>query len=359
MADIFVGIDGTTTHMSKAVHIRDPFDNAMTFIGKLFEGSVASTESKHWFAGPDLGGFKVPQCVGWPVEFIMKARKRIGAGSTRLTVAGYSRGAYAAIRVVQVLGKMNIPVDFLILLDTVKVTEMGTEIAIGQIIDQYDASFDTAEQARKIQSVAYDGRSGRSNPQNALNIAREDYARRMQDEIYRANAAARKKGSWNWVDTPGSFVVPPNASKVLSLQRNPAVKSRDWTMGVSPMEVRASTQLDSQQFMVTHSGMGGMPFRGDLPTVEATRAREWRQCRRVWERLQSWALQSGAFHYVKHPTMYSEGPPKDWLNHKNIRSQYWQYLVDFKDPDRLTPDLDSEFMDYMVEKSRRRDPGGV
>ena len=102
MGDIFAGIDGTTPDRSKAVHFSNPLDLKMSFIGALYYGSAAVREDKHWFAGPDLGGFRVPECVSMPLEFIMKARKRLGqSGSHRITIAGYSRGAYSAIRVVQ------------------------------------------------------------------------------------------------------------------------------------------------------------------------------------------------------------------------------------------------------------------
>ncbi len=333
MADIFAGIDGTTPDKSKARHIMDPFDNAMTFIGKLYEGSVANggragtrydpaqpNYDKHWFAGPDLGGFMVPQCVSWPIEFILKRRRALG-GNPRITVAGYSRGAYSALRVCQALGKAGVTVDQLILIDCVKVTLGLTEASIGQIIDQYDDSFDTAKEAKRL-GPQYVISRGEKNDVRSVRVA-DAYGRRMENEIYRENSAARQKGSWNAVDNPGSFVVPGNVKHTISMQRDPGVLSRDWTMGVSPVESGGS--LARRYFFLTHSGMGGMPFRGDLPTRETTAVREWKACRLAAQWLKNQIAGSGAFGYFKHPTLESEEPPQWWLTHDRIRSQQADY----------------------------------
>jgi len=331
MSDIFVGIDGTTPDKQRARHIMDPFDNAMTFVGKLYEGSVAegarktspydpnqTNFDKHWFAGPDLGGFAVPQCVSWPVEFILKRRRALG-GTPRITVAGYSRGAYSALRVCQALGKARVPVDTLILIDCVKVTIGDTEESVGQVIDKYDDSFDTDAETKRLGPQVIHSRGER------IDIRRQSvasaYGARMEAEIYRPNAAARDNGSWNMVDSPGSFVVPGNVKRVISMQRNPGVCSRDWTMGVSPVESGPGTALTRKYFFLTHSGMGGMPFRGDLPSRETTAEREWKACRLAAQWLKSYAMATGAFNYFKHPTLESEAPPAWWLSDACIKTQ--------------------------------------
>jgi pimeloyl-ACP methyl ester carboxylesterase len=331
MSDIFAGIDGTTPDKQRARHIMDPFDNAMTFVGKLFEGSVAdgarrgqpynpnqADYDKHWFAGPDLGGFVVPQCVSWPVEFILKRRRALG-GKPRITVAGYSRGAYSALRVCQALGKAGVAVDTLILIDCVKVTIGLTEDSIGQIIDKYDDSFDTDAEAKRLGPQIVHSRGERNDMRR--NTVASHYGARMEAEIYRPNAAARSNGSWNMVDSPGSFVVPPNVKRAISMQRDPGVMSRDWTMGVSPVESGGATSLVRRHFFLTHSGMGGMPFRGDLPTAETTAEREWKACRLAAQWLKSHVMATGAFNYFKHPTLDSESPPQWWLSHACIKSQ--------------------------------------
>jgi thioesterase domain-containing protein len=86
----------------------------------------------------------------------------------RITVVGYSRGAYSAIRVAQALGKQRIPVYALLLLDTVKVTVADTEATIAQVIDRYDNSFDIEAGGpprerpdRRAHSSVQSGRTGR------------------------------------------------------------------------------------------------------------------------------------------------------------------------------------------------------
>ena len=70
-SDIFVGIDGTTPDWFNAVHFEETFDLPMSFVNCLHQGSVADRNRKHYFAGPDIGGFKTPACVSMPLMFIM------------------------------------------------------------------------------------------------------------------------------------------------------------------------------------------------------------------------------------------------------------------------------------------------
>ena len=337
MSDIFVGIDGTTEHKTRAVHIGSPLDADMTFVGALFRGSTAGRDHKHWFAGPDVGGFRVPECVGMPLEFIMKARS--GQSQSRIAIAGYSRGAYAALRVAQGLLKAGVSVDALILIDTVKVTLADTEAAVGQVLDRYDQGFDTGKEAQKMGTKF--GRAGVAYPSPiGVRNAAAVYGARMEAEVYKPDPTARAQGSWNLVDPVGRFVVPANVKTVINVQRNPAVRSRDWTMGVAPVSVQTgSSSMTSRTFMLSHSGMGGMPFRGDLPGAAVTRLREWTECRALAEFLRGQAAQTGLFQYLKHPTLEFPTPPERWLSHVSIRLQYQDYRRQFGS-DGLTPDQD-------------------
>jgi len=321
-------------------------------IGALYRGSVAATEHKHWFAGPELYGFRVPQCVGWPLEFIMKARKALpGSPKPRITIAGYSRGAYSAIRVAQGLGKAGIEVDLLILLDTVKVTIAGTEAEVAQVIDRYDDSFDIADDAKRNPARVYT-RGGVYADQSVAKAAQRHGAR-LEAEIYRADSTAKAEGSWNAIDSPGRFVVPSNVKKTVSVQRDPMVRSRDWTMGVSPVEASRAGSLSSKQFLLSHSAMGGMPFRGDLPSSEVTRFREWKVCGLLVNHLRREIMPTGAFQYLKHPTAESASPPATWLRHPGIRAQYEKYYREWGS-DGLTPDLDRELDAWSLKGASRK-----
>ena len=352
MGEIFVGIDGTTPHKSKAVHFSNPDDLKMSFIGALFQGSRPARENKHWFAGPDLLGFRVPECVGVPLEFITKARKRLGSGSHCLTIAGYSRGAYAAVRVAQALGKAGMHVDNLILLDTVKVTDQGVEQAVGQVIDRYDNSFDTETRAREIVL-----KSGRRDLVSARQIAAAEYGRRVEYEIYERDQSARFNGSWNAVDDIGSFLIPPNVKNLFSYQRDPKVKSRDWTMGVAPVKVnvRGSAQPASIMFATTHAGMGGMPFTGDIPTRATTRVNEWQESRRLAQYLSRTTTALDAFQYFKHPLLNDANPPAWWLDLPAIRTSYYNYYTSYGS-DGLTLKMDAEFARDKIEQEVYRGP---
>jgi hypothetical protein len=351
MGDIFAGIDGTTPSLTKSQYFQDPFDRRMSFIRSLYQGCAA--QNKRWFAGPDLGGFKVPECIAEPLDFIMGCKP---SSSDRILIAGYSRGAYAAIRVAQGLGKAGLPVSLLILLDTVKVTTGGVETAIGNVIRKYDPKFQpdaeadsslrAAEKTAQMPGAYWpvpDAKRFR-DASVAASVAR--YNQASTNEIYHADRSKRAEGSWNLVDQSGNFIVPGNVQIVLDAHRSPEVQSRDWTMGVSPVAVKGGTTVLGQAHFLTHSGMGGMPFRGDLPTAASSRSREWAECGRVARRLVG--LKGITF---QHPTLNTSSPPDWWLNHAQIQEQYEIYRDQFG-TDGLSPKQDAAYAEQKLNAAR-------
>ena len=258
-------------------------------------------------------------------DFVVKACGRLGGGGHTLTIAGYSRGAYAAIRVAQALGKAGLSVDNLILLDAVKVTNAETEGEVARVIDRFDDSFDIEAEAQALL---------RTRRAGDIRVARETVARRhgrmLQAETYRADASAKALGSWNAVDDIGYFVVPRNVRLAVSYQRSPSVQSRDWTMGAAPVTLQGGGNRSiSHPYFLTHSGMGGMPFRGDLPTKASSRLKEWQEARRLALDLARLATGLTAFQSFKHTVLNDIDPPKSWLMSPFIRSQYEIYQKDF------------------------------
>ena len=220
----------------------DPFDNAMTFIGKLYEGSVANggragarydpaqpNYDKHWFAALILVVSWCRKCVSWLIEFI--PRRRALGGNLRITVAGLQPWRVLCIARLSGPGKAGVTVDQLILIDCVKVTLGLTEASIGQIIDQYDDSFDTATEAKRL-GPQYVISRGEKNDVRSVRVADAYGSWHGKRDLPREQCGTAK-GSWNAVDNPGSFVVPGNVKHTISMQRDPGVLSRDWTMGVS------------------------------------------------------------------------------------------------------------------------------
>ena len=236
MADIFAGIDGTTPDKSKARHIMDPFDNAMTSSASCMKAASpmaaeraatgAAQLRQALVAGPDLGGFMVPQCE--LADRIHPQGRRAPGGNPRITVAGYSRGAYSAYASVRPLGKAGVTVDQLILIDCVKVTLGLTEASIGQIIDQYDDSFDTATGSQTARPAVRQLRREERRP--LCPRRRRLYGRRMENEIYPAKQCGTAKGFVERGGQSGGFVVPGNVKHTISMQRDPGVV-RDWTNG--------------------------------------------------------------------------------------------------------------------------------
>ena len=149
--DIFVGIDGTTPSWTKAVHFDKNFDEPMSFVNCLYQASVAPKENKHNFAGPDLFGNKVPECISLALQNIIASIRRLPVPmAPRITIVGYSRGAYAAIRVAQGLKKAGYRVYVLAFIDTVKVTDSGVEARVAEVLDKYDDSYDLVAEGREL-----------------------------------------------------------------------------------------------------------------------------------------------------------------------------------------------------------------
>jgi hypothetical protein len=345
MLDVFVGIDGTTESMRKAQYMPNPDDKNMSIIGKLYDASLAPKGFKEWYPGPDTPGLVLPsECVLKPLEYIMKivtsdTAKR--SGGVRLCIAGYSRGAYAAIRIVQALNRSagRHKVHQLILLDTVKVTIQITEDEVAEVIGTVDASFDRKKNTNQYKVV------GTKVP-HAVKVSDggDRYSRELEREVYEPDQRDRVTGSWNPVDEHGHFIVPKNALRVASFQRHPDVKSRDWTMGVSRVKPPGNGfDTFPPLFILTHSGMGGMPFRGDLPTKDVTRLNEWVNCAKLAKSVSKAAQGCGAFGALDHPTMRSTWPSDRWLNTKGIESQYRSYIRTFGS-DNLTPGQDWKYL---------------
>lgn len=344
MIDIFIGVDGTTESMTSAQYMPDPTDKAMSFIGKLYEASKAPEGFKNWYPGPDTPGLVLPsECVLKPLEFLIPLLRSDTAkrSGVRVCIAGYSRGAYAALRLAQTLGKCveGFRVHQLILLDTVKVTIQMTEDEIAQIIGRFDKSFDKNRDVNKYE--VYD--KGRNTYLKQTSNGGDQYSKRLEGEIYQADSRDRATGSYNAVDEAGHFNVPSNTLRVASFQRNPTVLSRDWTMGVSKVKAPGNP-YDSfpPLYQLTHSGMGGMPFRGDLPTKDVTRLSEWVHCGKLARDLNKAAMGCGAFNHLSHDTLRSTRPPSSWLRNRGIDSQYSSYWHSYGS-DGLLPELDFQY----------------
>ena len=327
-SDIFVGIDGTTPDWFNAVHFEDSFDLPMSFVNCLHQGSVADRNRKHYFAGPDIGGFKTPACVSMPLMFIMDSIAAMPKPLVpRITVVGYSRGAYSAIRVAQALGKKRIPVYALLLLDTVKVTVAGTESEIAQVIDRYDDSFDIDQDARRESAAIADrlrqsnmaGRGGYVDPSAIRNALARGHGRRLENEIYVEDPRDARVGAGNRVDKPGHFVVTGNVQHCLSVQRDYRLGSHKNVMGVAPVTFPGGDFKAPNQFWCSHSGMGGMPYRGDLRSPQVTPEGEWRECAKVADTIASWAMGLNVISGMDHPTLRSPRWPTDyWVTHQMI-----------------------------------------
>ena len=327
-SDIFVGIDGTTPDWFNAVHFEETFDLPMSFVNCLYQASVAQGNRKHYFAGPDIGGFKTPACVSMPLMHVMDCIAAMPKPLLpRITIVGYSRGAYSAIRVAQALGKQRIPVYALLLLDTVKVTVADTEATIAQVIDRYDNSFDieaeasreSAQIGERIRQSNLGGRGAYVDSNAIRNAIARGHGRRLENEIYVADPRDARRGSGNYVDNPGHFVVPRNVQHCMSLQRDFRLGSHKNVMGVAPVTFPGGDLKAPGQFWCSHSAMGGMPYRGDLLSPQVTPEGEWRECAKVADELARWASDLHVISGMKHPTLQSPRWPSEyWLSHQMI-----------------------------------------
>src|SRR5262249_40646272 len=118
MSDIFVAIDGTTPDPQNNIRF-EPWDFEYSFIYMIYRAANAARENKIHIPGPNLWGDGTVECIQTALEFL---KPRIKRPDLRIVVAGYSRGAYAAIKVAQALEMIGRKVDFLGLIDVVKCT---------------------------------------------------------------------------------------------------------------------------------------------------------------------------------------------------------------------------------------------
>lgn len=293
----------------------------MSFVNMLYQGSSAS--SRKFYPGPDIFGNGTPLCVEEPLEFItseLGLAKRGDApkgwkpaDSYQITIAGYSRGAYSALRVAHGLAKLGVKVHYLCLIDTVKVSTSGQEAVIAQIFDRYDASFDIATDDRKMRSALW-AEPGQSP-------AADLHGRRLLSEVYVADKRDAKAGAGNYVDPAGHYVIPSNVSKALSVQRSPAANSWMEVMGTAPVTFPGGSLTARRDFVCTHSAMGGMPFRGDQHhNINLTPESEWAACRQVAQCISDDASKAGILRSFQHPVLRYGTPPASWMASPQIQS---------------------------------------
>jgi hypothetical protein len=329
-AEIFVGIDGTTPNWFKAVHFEPTFDLPMSFINCMFKGSVAEKDNKSFFAGPDIWGKRTTECVSLPLMFILQRLKQIPSPMLpRITIAGYSRGAYAAIRVAQGLAKMKIPVYFLCLIDTVKVTDQDTDAAIAAVIDKYDNSFSIESESNsqimnRLRQAASNNEGYSSNfdldESGIKRKVQNEHGLRLRKEIYEVDYRDARTGAGNYVDLPGHFVVTSNVKHCLSVQRDFRLGSWANVMGVAPVTFPGGNLDASTQNWCSHSAMGGMPYRGDMRAPEVTPEGEWRECAKVASKLRSKAVaELKVLSSLHHPTLLDpRNPTKAWRQFQKL-----------------------------------------
>jgi thioesterase domain-containing protein len=331
MREIFVGIDGTTENWWHNVHF-SKFDVEYSYVGMMYTGSFASERNKRWLAGPNLWGNGTVQCVAWALQFLRAQLDECARQNEqpRISLAGYSRGAYACLRVVQALEKAGVPVHFLALLDTVKCTDEGTEDAIGRVIRSF------AHIAPPKQEAVH----------GAGRMADMQRAQRMLAQSAAMGAISRE------VNHRDCFVVPGNATYVLNLHRDRSVNSRTVPMGHWPVQ-SGMDRMPDFVFKCTHSAMGGLPFRGDIPNKEVTRLREWQQSGAVGQTLVNHARAQRVIGSYAHPVIGKARPTQQWLDAPEVKSQYALYYGQFGS-DGLTPAQDQEIMQRGDTAASRR-----
>lgn len=327
MKEIFVGIDGTTTDWYRNVFFSE-FDLRYSYIKMLYDASVAPRENKIHLAGPNLWGGGTTWCVRDALAFLKPFVKE--NGGKRIVLCGYSRGAYACLRVAQALGLIGVPVDFLGLIDTVKCTTAETEEAIARECYEFakgPGANDIAAKNAKDWQDAYSQTMAHYEIQKKRNLA-----------------------FGQQVNQPDHFYVPGNVRFCFHARRDPDVNSRTVPMG--HWDVRSGKRIEEKFFMCTHSAMGGMPFRGDLPSASVTRLREWVFCHKVGTFITTHAKGQGVIGNFTHPVIGRDKPPTDWFLAPEIQSQYESYYRTYG-PDGANAPGD-ERLTARVEVERKR-----
>jgi hypothetical protein len=305
MITVSVAIDGTTPDPEKNVPF-EAFDLRYSYVSLLHKACVAS--KKKYIVGPNLYGGGTSQCVREAFEFLKPLITPPYVAS--IALFGYSRGAYSVLRVAQGLGMAGINVEFLGLIDTVKCTDNGTEDAIAQETAKFIYGAQANNPAAGTTSVSKDWQTSYSQT-----MANAD----MQQK--------RNKAMTQVVNKPDCFQVPENVLFTMHARRNKAVNSRTIPMG--HWDVRSNRGVTEQIFMCTHSAMGGMPFRGDIPSAAVTRMSEWTECGKVGQFVTSTAKERKVIGGFTHPVIGVSTPPAWWFNSQDIRDQYELYCEDY------------------------------
>jgi pimeloyl-ACP methyl ester carboxylesterase len=305
MRTVSVAIDGTTENWYENVRF-EGWDLKMSVILALHKAFAA--DDKIHIAGPNLFGGGTTACVREAFAFL---KPRLTQRDVRVIVAGYSRGAYAALRVAQGLGKAGIQVHLLALLDTVKCTDGATEEEIGVEILRY------AEGENSV-------RVGPKSPADSKNW-QQGYSETMASHEIRKKRAAQLSGEINLKDR---FQASNNITHMFHARRDSSVNSRTVPMGHWDVSAPGGAKFNEGMFLCTHSCMGGMPFRGDLPNALVTRKREWFVCGKVVQFVEEQARAAGVLKTeLDHPARgASATPPSWWLKASGIQSQYAEYV---------------------------------
>ena len=317
MRDIFIGIDGTTPDWYENVRF-EKWDMEYSLINMMYVHASAADSDKTFIPGPDLFGKGTTKCVKTALDFL----KGLGFGgnktprgfdNTRVVLAGYSRGAYAALRVAQALELAGVRVAFGGFLDIVKCTDDATEDAIAGVISDFLGER-SAVSALPRPTSQYDTAAQK----RAMDALSKDEQRRQQ--IYAGVNKTWLPNAISW--GAGSFSIPNNIASGFHARRNAAVKSHTRPMGHYPTE--GNKNVDERNgFWVTHSGMGGMPYRGDLPDT-ITRVSEWKGSRAVADFVVRHLKAHDLLNTKSpiHPCLRAMDPPASWYQDTHIRSQY-------------------------------------
>ena len=350
MRTIFVGIDGTTPDPVNNVRFEKwDFDYSFIYMMKVY--CAASDDDKIHIAGPNMYGEGTSTAVKEALEFLTR-RLRPPFVKPRIIVAGYSRGAYAALRVAQALGLIGFNVDFLGLIDVVKCTDDMTETNISGNIRAFIGEKSNADIWRE--NLARRGIDLQKNPQAVMGMVPELREIERKD----AKRAAELSNQVNRSPLPnaiswgvGDFAVPKNVKAGFHARRDAKLGSRTYPMGHYPLTGMGKEFEERRDFFCTHSAMGGMPFRGDT-LKEATRLSEWHGTRAVGHFIVKNCTKHGVLtKHPYHPVLAAPAPPSSWYRHENIRSQYRLYMRQFQSRDGTGLDDGQRFEDYYLDKS--------
>lgn len=358
MRDIFIGIDGTTPDPEKNVYF-EPWDLKYSFIKMMVENSVAGKDDKIHVAGPNLYGQGTAKAIGEALDFLNR-RLATPFGPARIVIAGYSRGAYAALRVAQGLGRVGYKVGFLGLIDVVKCTDDATEDNIAKELMRFkgeqtnlSAALASIENQRRAGNTPVGG--GYTDPR--LDQIREAMAKDRRNAVAMSSEVNRSSLPNALSAGSGSFAIPANVEAGFHARRDPRVGSRTYPMGHYPLTNLSRSFPERRDFFCTHSAMGGMPFRGDI-IQDVTRKTEWAGTRTVGRFIvgqcqKNSVLTTGSPH---HPVLDNHAPPRSWFEDGHIRDQYRSYLLNFErsDGSGYDPKYESDLLQEVANIRQKR-----